>query len=50
MTTSPSAELEFLRFFYNKACEYFSDGGTDEAYWFKEAFEEETGKDLPEGY
>lgn len=44
------AELEYLKFFYKTACEYFSAGGTDEAYWISEAYEEETGKKAPEGY
>ena len=45
-----TAELEYLKFFYKKACEQFSDGGTDERYWIACDYEETTGKTLPEGY
>ena len=40
-------ELEYLRFFRSKACEMYSEGGTDEAYWWDEAYQEETGKEPP---
>jgi hypothetical protein len=44
-----AAELAFLRFFYNTACEWYSDGGTDEEYWIKEAYYE-AGHTIPEAY
>lgn len=44
------AELHYLRFFYKKACEIYSEGGTDEAHWIYEMYEEETGKLPPKPY
>lgn len=44
------AELEYLRFFHNKAAEMYADGGTDEKYWIQEMFEEKFNKEIPEGY
>ena len=45
-----TAELEYLKFFYKKACEQFEEGGTDERYWISEEYTEETGNGVPEGY
>jgi hypothetical protein len=45
-----ATELEFLRFYQKKAAEWYADGGTDEDYWIKEEFVEQTGKRLPKEY
>lgn len=45
-----TAELEFLKYFYKEACHLYREGGTDERYWISEAYTEETGNELPEGY
>lgn len=45
-----ATELEFLRYYRKFAKAMFEDGGTDEDYWICDAFIEETGKQLPDGY
>lgn len=42
-------ELSFLRFFYQLACDWYSNGGTDEESWIKDEYVE-SGKTVPVEY
>lgn len=51
MPIGTAAELEFLRFFYKYIKETIcQQGGTDEHYWAKEEYIEQTGKTPPAPY
>jgi hypothetical protein len=44
------AELHFLRFFYQWMASTLAEGGTDEVYWAKLAYQEENGVEPPKPY